>query len=293
TSSTGAAATGPCTPGRPTTSSSPATPSSPSSATPPTTSSSEAPVRPSRPRRLGSRMSGYPRPGVPPSVRWTRSRRGPAKARARLTRRARLREARPGGHAPPYGTDRLGRRTAEIPLGNPDGSRSCVGLGLQGEHLGVSAPQGHQLLVRAVFDYLPLMQHVDAIRVADGGEPMRDEQHRPPPEQVPNTLEQRVFGLGVERGGRLVEHDEGGVPEERPRQRHALPLSERQLASARVLLGQDRVVPFRQRRDERVGSRGPCGVADVPHLVDPFMPPQPDVLGGREVEPYEVLEDEI
>src|SRR2546427_598235 len=47
------------------------------------------------------------------------------------------------------------------------------------------------------------------------------------------TLEQRMFGLGIEGSHRLIEHEEqGAVPHESARQSEFLPLAERDLDTA-------------------------------------------------------------
>ena len=57
------------------------------------------------------------------------------------------------------------------------------------------------------------------------------------------------LGPGVEGRGGLVEDDERGVPEERPGQRHPLPLAHRQVAAPHELLAH-------AGRDSRWGRRG-------------------------------------
>ena len=82
---------------------------------------------------------------------------------------------------------------------------------------------------------------------------------RPPSPRVARrlgvALEQRVLGLGVERGGRLVEHEQQRVVAHEPaRQRELLPLAERQLDAARPGRAELRVEPGRQPLDHVVGA---------------------------------------
>src|SRR6185437_12313949 len=48
-------------------------------------------------------------------------------------------------------------------------------LGLQIKHGTVAAPQSHQLIVRAQLHHPALLQHANAVGMADGGKAMRDE----------------------------------------------------------------------------------------------------------------------
>ena len=79
------------------------------------------------------------------------------------------------------------------------------------------------------------------------------------------ALEQRVLGLGVERGGRLVEHEQQRlVAHEAARERELLPLAERHLDAARPGRAELRLEPGRQprrRRRRRRPARPPCATA--------------------------------
>jgi hypothetical protein len=91
--------------------------------------------------------------------------------------------------------------------------------------------------------------------------------------------------LRIDRGGRLVEHDDGCVPQHRPGQRDALPLPTGQAGAA---LLDDVVVPARHRGDEPVGVRVPGGLLDL--LVGRVQPTEPDVLADRRGEQHRLLE---
>jgi hypothetical protein len=121
---------------------------------------------------------------------------------------------------------------------------------------------------------------------------MRDQQHGPPGVQPADVGEQLVFGPRVEGGGRLVEDDQRRVPDERPRQRDALPLPDRKVATSGVFGGEDGVVPVRQRGQVAVGAGGSGGGPDRVEVLDLRDGAETDVLPGGEVVVGEVLEDD-
>jgi len=64
------------------------------------------------------------------------------------------------------------------------------------------------------FGYPAVLQHIDAIGIADAGESMRDQQHRTALEQGSDALEQLVFGPRVEGSRWLVQDHEGSMAKE-------------------------------------------------------------------------------
>ena len=111
------------------------------------------------------------------------------------------------------------------------------------------------------------------------------------PRRAADAREQVVLRSCVQRGRRLVEHDERRVAEERPRERDALPLADRDVLAA--LKTGPSIVSYRSghslmktsaparsaARDDRVG------------VVDPLDAPEADVLARGEHEAREVLEE--
>ena len=73
---------------------------------------------------------------------------------------------------------------------------------------------------------------------------------RPSTSRVERLLHEPL-GLRVERRGRLVEHEDRRVAQDRARDREPLLLAAREAVAA---LADDRVVALRQRRDQRRGS---------------------------------------
>src|SRR5215469_9972207 len=94
------------------------------------------------------------------------------------------------------------------------GSRSCVCLGLDLIQLGVPAAPRHQLVVTADLRDACAVEHDDEVSHPDRAEPVGDEDGDASviaglPSSARVALKQLMLGLGVERGGRLVQrHDE-------------------------------------------------------------------------------------
>ena len=105
------------------------------------------------------------------------------------------------------------------------------------------------------------------------------------------ALEQRVFGLRVQRGGRLVEDQQQRlVAHEAARQRELLPLAERQLDSARPRRTELRVEARRQTGDDVAGA-GAIDRRDHRGLVvQPGDVAQTDRVPRAEFEAEEILE---
>ena len=57
--------------------------------------------------------------------------------------------------------------------------------------------------------------------------PMCDEKGRPPAHEAFHRLDDRVFGVDVQRTGGLIKEKNRRVPQKGPRQRNALPLAAR------------------------------------------------------------------
>src|SRR5580698_5225482 len=74
-------------------------------------------------------------------------------------------------------------------------------LRLQVEHGPVAAAQGHQLVVRTQLDDAAVLQHADAVGMADGGEAMRDQDGRALPGRGQQAIEDLRFPADVELRG--------------------------------------------------------------------------------------------
>src|SRR6266851_1825358 len=116
--------------------------------------------------------------------------------------------------------------------------------------LRVQASHGHQLFVIALFRHNAFFQHNDFLGIADGAQPVRNGNHRPPFHQSFQRLDNLLFGFGVERGRRLVQDENGIIADQGPRNTDTLPLSARKRLSP---VAHERVVSLRHFGDELVG----------------------------------------
>jgi hypothetical protein len=83
----------------------------------------------------------------------------------------------------------------------------------------------HQLGVSALLDDPASVEDHDPAQVSDGGEPMRDRDHRTAGHHLAERVVDGGLRLRVERGRGLVEDQDGRVPVERASQRDPLPLA--------------------------------------------------------------------
>src|SRR5690606_28484835 len=90
-------------------------------------------------------------------------------------------------------------------------------------------------------------------------------------------------GPGVERGGRLVEHEHAGVAKVRPGDGDLLPLAARKVLAAFERAAEGRVEAGLESFNHLVGARRPGGVLDRRHVVDPLRPAEADVVLGRQL----------
>ena len=105
-------------------------------------------------------------------------------------------------------------------------------------------------------------------------------------------LEQRLLGPGVERGGRLVEHQERRVAEERAREGDALPLPHREVVAADELLAEHRCrSPSGSAARNSSAPPGARRGRDRVLVVERVGAAEADVLARRELVAHEVLED--
>src|ERR1700684_4108987 len=84
-------------------------------------------------------------------------------------------------------------------------------LRLQVEHGPIAAAQCHQLVVRAQLDDAAVLQHADAVSMADGGEAMRDQDGGRLPGGGQRAIEDLRFPADVELRGRFVEQHHTGA----------------------------------------------------------------------------------
>src|SRR6266850_5191823 len=116
-------------------------------------------------------------------------------------------DERPGGKASLAGRTGIRSRSSEDVIGDPFlVFGGCEALRLEVEHRAVAPAERHQLLVRAELDHPAVLEHADAVGVADRGKAVRDEDGRAAPRGGPeiskNAVENLRLAPNVElRGG--------------------------------------------------------------------------------------------
>ena len=90
-----------------------------------------------------------------------------------------------------------------------------------------NATQG---LVRAALHDLAALQHDDLVAVANGAEPVGDDQAGAA--AAAQVVVDRLFGRRIERAGGFVEDENRGIVDERARDLEALPLTAAEVAAA-------------------------------------------------------------
>ena len=116
---------------------------------------------------------------------------------------------------------------------------------------------------------------------------MRDRDDRPSLREALERGLHRTLGLRVERGRRLVENEDRGVAQDRPRDRDPLLLPAREPVAA---LADDGLVAVRQRRDQIVDLSRAGGVLDL--LVRRVRSGEAEVLAHGRVEEIGLLRDD-
>src|SRR5215472_7895996 len=110
-------------------------------------------------------------------------------------------------------------------------------LCLQIEHGAIATAERHQFVVRAQFDCVSMLQHADAIGVADRGEAMRDKDRGAVPRDREQAIEDFCFTAHVELCSRLVQQNHARAePDGRQRagEGNTLPLTAGKVGAAVV-----------------------------------------------------------
>ena len=124
----------------------------------------------------------------------------------------------------------------------------------------VHAVLAQELVVGAFLHDAALVEHGDPVGKADGRQAVRDEDDGPPLGEIGESLLHDVLALGVEVGGGLVQDEDRGILQERPREGDPLPLPPGELHAA---LPGEALVAVGHRDDEVVGVGGPGGALDL------------------------------
>ena len=111
--------------------------------------------------------------------------------------------------------------------------------------------------MRALLDDAAVVEHDQAVHLRDGGEPVRDGDHGLARHQRAERRLDRGLDFAVERGGRLVEHQDRRVFEDHARDGDALALAAGQFDAALADMGvvAAPAVPVFQIEDEFVRVR--------------------------------------
>ena len=126
-------------------------------------------------------------------------------------------------------------------------------LARTGKQHAVQAAPPPQLGVRSGVDHRTRIDDDDAIRESQRGPAVRDEDRRAPAGDAAQGRVDLLFDPSVDRRRCVVEQQDAGIGEQRPRERDALPLTTRQ---RQALFADHGVVAVRQAHDEVVGLRG-------------------------------------
>jgi hypothetical protein len=105
---------------------------------------------------------------------------------------------------------------------------------------------------RTLFDDTSSLKNQNMIRIFDGCEPMRDNNHRPVLGISDQSALKGPLGRCVERICCFVQDQDVRIPKERARQREALALPSGKL---RPPFANDRVITLRQHPNELIGAR--------------------------------------
>ena len=96
-------------------------------------------------------------------------------------------------------------------------------------HPGVHATSGGELSVRSALDNHAGIEHENLIGAGDCVEPVRDHEERALARQLGERGLDRRLRIRVREGGRLVEHEDGGIGEQRSCDCESLRLAARQV----------------------------------------------------------------
>ena len=135
--------------------------------------------------------------------------------------------------------------------------RSAVTLRLRVPELRIfAALVREQRLVRALLDDLSGVEHNDLVAELAGGEPVRNVDRRLVAHHVVELFVDLRLGDRVERGGRLVENEEGRVFIERAGDGDLLPLAAGDLDAVLVKIAEEARLRSERQRFEPVAEAG-------------------------------------
>ena len=140
---------------------------------------------------------------------------------------------------------------------------------------------------RAFFGDEAAFEDDDLVRVANRAQTVRDGDDSAAFHQSLERFHHELLRLGVERGGRFVENEDGGVANDGARDADALTLATGKREAA---FADHRIVTMRHLGDELVRISHLCGLDDF--LQRRIRSPISNVLADRAREEHGVLQDE-
>ena len=147
---------------------------------------------------------------------------------------------------------------------------------LQPYKFGIPTVSRHQVLMRAPFHNAAALEDQNAVRVPDGGQPVRHHQGGAPLHQPVEGGLDGHLGLRIQGRGRLVQQQDWRVPQQRARQHDALALAAGELPAAFAGI---RVIPLGQRGDEGMG----CAASAAAWISSSVAPGFPAAMLSRMV----------
>ena len=146
---------------------------------------------------------------------------------------------------------------------------------------------GNQFVVAAALDDASVLEYHDGIRVAHGGQTVRDDKDRSAVHQTVHALLYQCLGAGIDGACRLVENHNRGIGDRCARNRDQLALT---LGQVCTVVGEHGVIALGQTADELVGVGQLC--CDLDLLVGRIQTAIADVLAHGAGEQVGVLQDD-
>src|SRR5579859_1500706 len=146
--------------------------------------------------------------------------------------------------------------------------------------------------MRTIFTDTALLNHKNAIGQTNGAEAVTNENDAPPRRQMTETLEDVIFGLGVERTGGFVKDEHWSVPHEGAGERYLLPLASAQIRALPKPVPQHGLIALLQARNHLVRSAFVRGHIHQGAIFDLLHPPYANVFARRHIVFDIILEDD-
>src|SRR5262245_43782471 len=140
--------------------------------------------------------------------------------------------------------------------------------------------------MRAMLDDLSTIKHNDAVREANRGEAMSNDEGGTSGHDALQSLQNEAFGSGVQARGRLVEDHDGSIAQHRSRDGSPLLLA---AGKRGCTFGDNRVVQVREAMDEFIGIRDSRRRSDL--IIAGVGTSKGDIFPNRSTEKQRILQD--